>query len=189
MRGAGFGFVGLLLCAGIIFYLMWGGPGTDGGTVRRNLEAKKHAEETVKELTGRDDRGESVTAAVTWEEAPKGLLVKSIAPGSTIEQKYGLRAGDIIVEAGALEIKGQPDPQGSVQFAYSRNEKLIVLRNNQKITLPDQRNVGDAPVPAAPEEATAPTSANETPAPAPAHEPRTNPKSQARDLLKKIETH
>src|SRR5687767_12648546 len=103
MRGAGFGLVGLLLCAGIVFYLMWG----DKGTVQTSKQAKDHAEEVIHQATGRDSQGAVVTDAITYEEAPKGLLVKTIIPGSALEKRYGLKPGDVILEAGALELKGQ----------------------------------------------------------------------------------
>ncbi len=184
MRGAGFGLVGLLLCGAIIFYMMWG----EGGSAQTSLEAKKHSEEIVNKVSGRDEQGAAVTAAISFEDAPKGLLVKSITPGSALEKKYGLKVGDIVLEAGPLELKAQPSPQESIQLAYARDDTLVVMRGVQKITLPNDRNVGVAPP--------TPSVAIPTPAPAPADTTppappvkRTNPQGQAHDLLKKIESH
>lgn len=178
MKGAGFGFVGLLLCAGIIFYLTFGGPGNPG-SARTALDAKEHSEEIANKVSGRDDQGAAVTEAVNFEESPKGLFVKTITAGSALEKKYGLKAGDVILEAGPLELKAQPSPQESIQLAYARDDTLTVLRGTQKITLPNDRNAGAAP--------TEPAAVNQPPAAAP--EKRTNPQSQARDLLKNIPSH
>ena len=77
MKGAGVGLIGLLLTAGIIFYLAWGGP-NNPGYVRPALEAKKQTEVMTNALSGRDEQGTPVTDTITYEPSPKGIVVSAV---------------------------------------------------------------------------------------------------------------
>jgi len=181
MKGAGFGLIGLLLVGGLIFYMTWGGPGNPG-YVRPALEAKREAEVMTNAISGRDTQGVPVTETMTYEPTQKGIVVLTVVPGGAMDIKYGLRAGDVILEIGTLVAGEQAaDPSSAKAFlqdGYGRNATLLVRRGEQKITLPDQRTIG---VPSQ----TSPTSLSSFATP----EQRTNARNQARDVVKKIQTH
>lgn len=133
----GVGLLALLLGVALIFYLMFaGGPGGKG-SVGQALETKKTTEKQVNEIAGRDEQSKPVTDSITYDTNDKGIVVTSVVPGGAMEQKYGLKAGDIILEVGPLvakELAG--DAKGSLMLAYSRNDNLIVQRAGQRVTLP-----------------------------------------------------
>ncbi len=144
MRGAGFGLIGLLICGGIIFYLMWGGPGNPG-YVRPAMEAKKDATEMTNSISGRDEKGQNVTESIKYETNAKGILVKSVVSGGALEKKFGLKAGDLITEIGPITADQFGGSDGSARdfmmAQYGRPDEWTVIRNGQKIRLPSDRNV------------------------------------------------
>ena len=173
MRGAGIGLIGLLLCAGITFYLMFGGPGNPG-TVRTDLEARKQANEFGNQISGKDVNGEIVTKSIAFQAGSRGIEVSNVTRGGAFDMKYGLQSGDVILEIGPLDAKQQASDNGTadayLRDAYARGEQLVVNRGVQQLTLPDQRQ-------------TAPTVAGAAPV-----KPKTATGS-ALDLVHQIETH
>ncbi len=189
--GAGVGLIGILLAAGLIFYMTWGGPGNPG-YVRPAMEAKRDTEELANALSGRDSKGAPVTDSITFETTPKGILVKTVVPGGALDAKYGLKPGDLITDLGPLTADQFTGSDGTardyMQAQYARPDEWTVRRGDQKISLPRDRNVGVAPVVPTPDQPAVATPQSDAPA-APANEQRGNPRKQAHDLLKKIETH
>ncbi len=188
--GAGIGLISILLAAGVIFYLTWGGPG-NAGSVRPALEAKRDAEELTNTISGRDSNKVPVTESITYETTPKGIVVKSVIPGGALDVKYGLKPGDIIVELGPLPLEQWTSSDGAAKdfmmAAYGRPDAWVVRRGSQKLTLPQDRNVGAAP--ATPSVDGSPAVADPSPANPNPNEGRGNARKQAQDLMKKIEQH
>jgi S1-C subfamily serine protease len=149
MRGA-FGLVGLLVTAGIVVWLMFGG---DKGKsyVETVGSSKKHAETQVQAISGRDAQGDPVTASLKLEVVSSGghatgVRITSIDATGAIAKKYGLQVGDVITEFGPLPAGDFADDTAAaaqLQDAYQRSMPLTVLRNGQKLTLP--KAGGNAP--------------------------------------------
>jgi hypothetical protein len=188
--GAGIGLIGLLMGVGIMFYLSFGG-GTNPGTVRPALEAKRETKELVNAVSGRDANSVPVTDSITFTLEPKGVRVKTVDPQGALAKQFGLIPGDLITEIGPLAADqfatSESDAKAFMQAQYARPDAWTVVRGTQRIKLPEQRNVGLESVATPPAVPTTPeTNVESNP---PANEPRTNPRNQARDLMKKIESH
>lgn len=188
--GAGIGLIGLLIGVGLIFYLTFGG-GSNPGYVRPALEVKRESETLVNAVSGRDSSGVPVTDSITFDIESKGIRVKTVDPQGALARKFGLLPGDLITEIGPLTVDqfatSVSDAKVHMQAQYARPDSWTVVRGNQRIRLPEQRNVGtttgslSAPADGASPEPEAQSS-----------QPRTNPRNQARDLadqLQKIGTH
>ncbi len=185
--GAGVGLIGILLVVAFGFYMMFGGPGNPG-YVRPAMEAKRDTEELANTISGRDSNKVPVTESITYEVTAKGILVKTVDPNGALGQKFGLRPGDLIIDLAGIaseQFAGSPsDAKAYMQGQFAR-EPWMVRRGDQKLNLPQDRNVGiETTAAPTPPDATAvePT----TPQP---NQPRGNARNQARDLVNKIESH
>lgn len=187
--GAGIGLIGILLVAAIGFYMAFGGPGNPG-YVRPAMEAKRETQELTNTISGRDSKGAPVTDSITYEVNDKGILVLTVDPNGALGQKFGLRAGDLIIDLagiGCEQFAGSPtDAKAYMQGQFAR-EPWMVRRGDQKLNLPQDRNVGIDTTVATPTPTPEATSVEPT-TPQP-NQPRGNARNQARDLVNKIETH
>jgi len=188
--GAGVGLISILLAAGLIFYMTWGGPGNPG-YVRPALEAKRDTEKMANAISGRDEKGQAVTDSITYEATAKGILIKTVVPGGALDVKFGLNPGDLITELGPLTVDqfsgSDATARDYMQAQYARPDSWTIRRGNQRLSLPQDRNVGITPVPTP-----TPAPAGSDPSAQPNQNPpeqRTNPRKQANDLMKKIEQH
>ncbi|MGC4033291.1 MAG: PDZ domain-containing protein [Tepidisphaeraceae bacterium] len=178
----GIGLLGLLVVVALVFYLMFaaGGKGSAGTA----LEAKKTMETQTYSAVGRDAEGESVSKSIQFDTDNKGIVVKDVTAGGAMDTKYGLKAGDVILEVGPLIVKEQAgDAKGMLELAYARSETLVVLRGTQRIKLPDDRNVVAVPTPApAQPQAQTPPPAEPQPAAQPPQQ-RMTPRRQIEGIL------
>lgn len=137
---AGIGLLTLLIGAAIIFYVAFGGK--DGGVVGTDLKAGKIAQDQVNQMGGKDENGMKAEDSIVMNEIMSGselrrLSVVSLVPGGPMESAYGLMAGDEIVQANQLELRGM-DPglaKSWVITGYASNQPLMILRNGQPMTL------------------------------------------------------
>ena len=187
MKGAGIGLVGLLIVAAITFWIMFGGKDQGGGYVRTELETRAKETEIVNNMGGKDASGALVTDSITYVAEPdRDIVITTIEKNSPFDTKYGIRAGDKVLELGPLPIKGMvsTDAEARDQLinAFQHSFQIVVDRGGQKLTLPDDRQTD----PAAGATATAPPTAA---APAPAQPKREGPMGAAHDLVNQIETH
>lgn len=140
----GLGLVGLLLVVALVFYLMFGAGGK--GSAGTALEAQKQTESVGNQLSGKDDEGQLVTQTIKFEAGSKGIAVNEVTPGSAFETMYGLKTGDVIVEIGPLDAKTQAADNGTadayLRTAYAQAQTLGVLRDGQKLTLPQPATPG-----------------------------------------------
>jgi hypothetical protein len=122
------------------------------------LKKGKSATDDARQLAGRDEDNAPVTDAVKLEAQDRngkmeGALVASITPGSTLQKKYGLQSGDVILELGQLSVRGNissaDEARDFLLSAYQRNEPVVVMRGSQKLTLPLPPGVVVPPAPVA----------------------------------------
>jgi len=184
---AGIGLIGLLLAVGLVFYLMFGGPGNPG-SVRTDLEAKKQADTFVNQISGKDAKGELATDSISIEAGSRGILVKTVEPGGAFAQHFGIQPNDVILDIGPLDAKTQAtDDETAKAFlhrAYAQGWQLVVQRGAERVTLPTSGN----PAPQAPTMQSVQSPPDQQAAPQQAPQ-RMNPSLQAHNLIDKIQSH
>jgi hypothetical protein len=196
-----FGLVSLLVTLAIILFIF---KYIEAPTIK---EGKK-AQDTARQMAGRDEEGQRVTDAVTLDSQDRAgkmesVVVSDIKPNSALQQRYGLQKGDVILEMGELSVRGYMNsPDEAKDFllkAYQENRNLVVIRGWDKLTLPMNENVARAaaaktttpggtaqPAPGAQADATPPPADSQKPAESP--KPRDNRGALERqlDLIKDI---
>jgi hypothetical protein len=168
----------------LMFYLMFG-----SGYGEAVSQSNKEMREDAQALSGKDSQGRLVTETLTFQPAEKngkiyGIQVLTVEPGEAMDQRYGIKPGDIIVGDTQtpfdLMVNNAQDSKSFIHTAYQYNRPLEVQRNGVKISLPEQRSAS------APIDPTAPPAANTAPQ-QPAK--KSSPLDAARGLRDKIETH
>jgi C-terminal processing protease CtpA/Prc len=140
---AGLGLVGLLICIGVIVWIMHSAilPHTEA-----TLAAKKKAEDTINPIAGYSRDGSmKFSDSLQIETETKGgkiaaIDVTSVLPGGPADTDYGLKENDVIIEIGELSVKDniQTDSDAMnqiVQFGYERSAPLVIMRDGNKMTL------------------------------------------------------
>ena len=133
-----FGLVSLLVTLGIILMIfkMVQAPVIKEG---------KKAQDQARQMAGRDEEGERVTNAVTLDQQDvdgkmQSVTVTDITSNSALQQRYGLQKGDVILEMGPLQVRGNmssaDEAKDMLQDAYQKNYPLVVMRGWDKLTLP-----------------------------------------------------
>ncbi|HEX8341880.1 MAG TPA: hypothetical protein VF624_13315 [Tepidisphaeraceae bacterium] len=184
----GVGILAVLVGVAVIFVVMFSIGGK--GSVGTALDVKKQAESEIGQVSGRDASGKPLTDTIAFESTPGGAVVTAIDAGGALQTQYGLMPGDVLVEIGPVgreQINSDSDAKAFLSQGAGRRDPLKIIRNGQRLTLPDQRDVGLAAAP----QAVPPPPSTDTPPSAtpPAVQPRTTPKGQALDLVNKIESH
>ena len=134
-----FGLVGLLVTVALIVWLM---SISTGPTLRKGSQAKQQASQ----IAGRTEDGRPIGDTIKLEPQLRdgrleSIQVKSIEAGGAMQQYYGLQIGDEIIQVGSLDMETLSDPGmaiASIQEGPQRQSELIVLRNGQRLTLPQQ---------------------------------------------------
>lgn len=119
-----------LIGIGILTYL-WSTSAQTAST------ANKKAQKEVAPITGRGPDGGTITDSAEFAPDRAGLAVTTVKPGSYFDQFFALQAGDVIVRAGDVDLKGI-DEETAKAFLYEaaqRKRSLDVLRAGQKVTL------------------------------------------------------
>jgi len=140
---AGLGLVGLLICIGVIVWIM--GKSTLPHT-QEVLKQKEKAEQTLRPIAGlsRDGSMKFSDSLELQTESSGGKIssvdVTKVVPGGPADTDYGLKEGDAIIQIGELPVKdnvqSESDAMGQiVQFGYERSAPLTILRDGNKMTL------------------------------------------------------
>ena len=140
---AGFGLIGLLVCVGVIA-LVWGKvllPHT-----QEVLKKGETAKEQVNQIAGNSRDGtmkfsESLTLVPESKNGKIAAIdVTSVAAGGPAETYFGLKENDAIIEIGPLSVRDQvnseEDASAYLMDAYQRQQQITVMRNGNKLTLP-----------------------------------------------------
>lgn len=141
-----FGMVSLLVTVAIILYLMVGG-GTGGpGYLQQVSKTNKQLKGQVNVISGYDEgRQILATDSIKYHIDRAGgrpkLMVTEVMPGGPMDTRFGLKPNDRVLEIGALDVNMNvsnfDDATAALHDAYARNGTLVVLRDGEKITLPD----------------------------------------------------
>ena len=137
---AGIGLLSLLIGVAILFYISFGGP--HGGEVGSTLQAGKNAREQAQQISGKDENDVPVDQSIVLDDVLAGselraVKVVSVVPGGPMATAYGLQAGDEIIQAEQMDLRGSDPPtaRALVVESYSKNSPLVIRRNGQEITL------------------------------------------------------
>ena len=141
-----FGLIGLLVTVGVIVMIM----STVLEKEQTVISAGEKAREEVTQIGG---YGEDMTpaansATIEQQQSDAGklesLVVKDVVTGGALEKHFGLKAGDVIIEVNGMKVRETPgnDPELSKAWlieAYQKKQPIVVVRNNKRLTLPQDR--------------------------------------------------
>ena len=132
-----FGIGSLLVVVAIMMYSF---TKTELPVVHEGQKAQQEAQT----IAGRGADGQSALQSASFEAQMQGsqlkaLRVTKVTPGGAMEQHFGLRTGDSIVQIGDLGTDTYNDEQlaeAQVLDAFQGSKPLVVLRDGQRVTLP-----------------------------------------------------
>jgi hypothetical protein len=137
---AGIGLLSLLIGVAVIFYISFGyGKHGYEGEV---LEQGKVANQQVQQMAGKDANNVPVGDSIVLEDDMvgselRGEKVVSVVTGGAMATAYGLQAGDDIVQAEQMDLRGSDGGMAKalVVESYSKNSPLVIRRGGQQMTL------------------------------------------------------
>ena len=94
------------------------------------------------------------------------LAVAREQSGGAMEAHFGLKRNDTIVEIGQQPVKeltSVSDVKDALLYAYSRNQQLVVVRDEKRMTLPIEVPAAPAAASASPDKKAAPPPADKSP--------------------------
>lgn len=152
---AGFGLVSVLICIGVIAFLIGKGGWFDSA----NSKETKDAKETVNQIAGNSRDGSmKFMDSLTVDPESKGgkiiaVNVTGVVAGGPAETAYGLKEGDAILEIGPLAVKDNiqsaSDALGQLQqFGYSASAPIKIMRDGHQMTLECKQKPGKSSSPA-----------------------------------------
>jgi len=107
----------------------------------RSAETSSNANKEIRQemapVTGRGPDGGTITDSAQFTTDRSGLSVTAVKAGSYYDVFFGLKAGDVIVRAGDMDLKGL-DATAAETFlmeAAQKKRELVVMRAGQKVTL------------------------------------------------------
>ena len=120
----------LLIGVGIMIYLQ----ATSAETASK---VNKDVRQEIAPVTGRGPDGGDITTSATFAADRAGLAVSTVKPGSYYDVYFGLKAGDVIVRAGDVDLKGHDETsaQTFLMEAAQKKRELIVMRGGARTTL------------------------------------------------------
>ncbi len=134
---AGIGLVSLLLVAGIVFYISFGGK--NGGYEGQVLKQGRTAGDEAAQISGQEHPEDSIVLADDMNgNELRGLKVTGVTAGGIMDKTYGIQVGDIIIQANQYPFAGTSDSgmaKAMVAEGFARNQELIVKRGELEMTL------------------------------------------------------
>lgn len=140
-----FGLVGLLVTVGVVVWLF------SLTSIPTAKEGEK-AHEQAQQISGRGQDGGAAVDSFKVRSEMRGnrlesLLVTDLTAGGAVDQFYGLKKGDRIVQIsthgvltkiGDVSNDDEKTAKAMVHDAYQASEPIVIERNGQQITLPTQ---------------------------------------------------
>ena len=98
----------------------------------------------VQQIAGYDTNGRPASETITLDSQTRqgkftGVIVTSVTAGGAMEKHFGLKKGDSIVDIGPLSVKDMDSASAAKDMlvdAFQRSQPIVVIRNEQRITLP-----------------------------------------------------
>lgn len=146
-----FGVVSLLVCVGIMLWAMVGGDGSGGpGYLQTVSKANKQAKAQVNVISGYDPTRQmlatdSIHYRIDRTSGRAKLIVTEVMPNGPMADRFGLVPNDRVVEIGSLDVNMNvsnfDDATAAFHDAYARGGTIVVMRENQKVSLPTAEHV------------------------------------------------
>ena len=146
-----FGLISLLVCVGIMLWAMVGGDGSGGpGYLQTVSKANKQAKAQVNVISGYDPTRQMLATDSIRYRIDRGsgrpkLIVTEVMPNGPMADRFGLVPNDRVVEIGSLDVNMNvsnfDDATAAFHDAYARGGTIVVMRENQKVTLPTPEHV------------------------------------------------
>ncbi len=143
----GFGILSVLIAMALMLWLMVG-----TGYLKGVSHANKQANQQINVISGySEDRKMLATDSIHYKVVSSGsksrLIITAIYLTGPMDEKFGLRKDDQILEIGPLDVgelvTSRDDATAYLHDAYARGYTLTVMRNGQKITLPTPQHVAE----------------------------------------------
>ncbi len=164
------GLVGLLVAIMVVVLIM---RHAYLPSLQQAASVQKNVKPKVEQISGHTTDGEDARTTISLDAESSGgrmqsVVVTSIKPGGAMEKYFGLQRGDSIIaiaSQGGVEtpVKEMNDPAAAkdeLLRSYENSQHIIVMRGDQKITLPGAAGTANAN-PSAPAAAT-PASGGDT---------------------------
>jgi S1-C subfamily serine protease len=131
-----FGLISLLVVIGIMMLVFKTFEAPD-------IEQGQKVQEQAEQIAGRDANGAPAYKSYVGEEADvgshfQGVKIDSLTPGGPMETAYGLKAGDVVVQIGGMDVTTLGDynsAKGQLDQAFQMAATLTVLRDGAKMEL------------------------------------------------------
>ena len=138
-----FGLGGLLVVVGVIVWIM-GAPGGELDQAKSAIDARNKVEPQIKQWSGKGEDGtpaqQSATLQAQTDNSGKlrGLLVADIVPDGAYAKHYGLKQYDLIVQVGPMDVRTMDEGMATSMMldSYTRSQEIVVIRGNERVTLP-----------------------------------------------------
>src|SRR5829696_19256 len=141
-----FGLVSVLVTIGIIILVMSLMLDKSTGSIPVALRAREEA----KQIAGVGQDGEAATRSAYFAQGESNgkfdrLIVQHVVRGGAYDTYFGLKLGDEVVgieQSGSMMkvndiSNGDPDlARALISDAYARQQRIIVIRNGERVTLP-----------------------------------------------------
>jgi S1-C subfamily serine protease len=142
-----FGLVSLLVTLLIVMFLF-------KNIEYPELKAGQTATDQAQQISGRDENGVPAMYSFKSEEFDRGthfagITIDSVVAGGPMDTYYGLKAGDIVLKVGDMDVTTYGDygtANAFLQEAFQNTQSLLVDRGGVQLTLP-QANTKAAPLP------------------------------------------
>jgi len=132
-----FGLISLLVVLAIVMYLF--------KTVDApEIEQAKKAQDQAQQISGRDANGVAAMSSYKAEEYDvgnqfKGIRITDVTAGAPMDQYYGLKVGDVVLQIGGLDVVSLGDygsAKGQLDQAFQESRTLLVDRDGTQMSLP-----------------------------------------------------
>jgi S1-C subfamily serine protease len=132
-----FGLVSLLVVLAVVMYLF--------KTVDApEIEGAKKAQDQAQQISGRDANGVAAMSSYKAEEFDvgnqlRGIKITDVTAGGPMDQFYGLKVGDVVLQIGGLDAASLGDygsAKGQLDQAFQESKSLLVDRGGTQMTLP-----------------------------------------------------
>lgn len=138
--GAAFGLLSLLITVAIILWAMVG-TGYLGTVSKQNTVMRQQ----VNVMSGKDPTGtmmatDSIHTRIDRTGARPKLFISEVMTGGPMEERYGVKPGDRVIEIGGLDFEQNIGDRASAEEqlhrAYAANQPIVVQRGTERISLP-----------------------------------------------------
>lgn len=156
-----FGLVSVLVAIGVIVWII---SAVEAPSMQQAANVQKNVRPKVEQIAGKDSAtGEDARQSIKLDIQGRngkmvGVLVTAITPGGAFEKYFGLQRGDVVTQiapaGGAFmpvaDMSTPAEAKDQLLSAYQNSQQIVVMRGEQKLTLPATPTASPAAPAAAP---------------------------------------